>query len=208
MTTGTLFIISAPSGAGKTSLVRQLVEDMDNLLVSISHTTRQQRSGEIHAQDYFFVSMDEFKTMLSNQAFLEHAEVFDNCYGTARQTVESNLQEGKDVILEIDWQGAQQIRSALRDCISIFIFPPSIEVLWQRLQNRGQDSDEIISKRMKAAVTEMSHYAEFDFLVVNDDFNQALFELKSIVTAGCLKTDRQQLKLGKLIQSLLLHNHD
>ncbi len=208
MTTGTLFMISAPSGAGKTSLVKQLVEDMENLFVSVSHTTRQQRLGEIQAQDYFFVSMDEFKTMLSNQAFLEHAQVFDNCYGTARQTVESNLQEGKDVILEIDWQGAQQIRSVLKDCISIFIFPPSIEVLRQRLQNRGQDSEEIISKRMKAAVTEMSHYAEFDFLIVNDDFNQALFELKSIVTAGRLKAERQQSKLDKLIQSLLLHNHD
>ena len=206
MTTGALYIISAPSGTGKTSLVKQLVEDMDDLLVSISHTTRQQRPGEIHAQDYFFVSMDEFKAMQSSQDFLEHAQVFDNCYGTARQTVESNLQEGKDVILEIDWQGARQIRSALRTCISIFIFPPSIEVLGQRLQNRGQDSKEIISKRMKAAVTEMSHYAEFDFLIVNDDFKQALFELKSIIISGRLKTEKQQSKLEKLIQSLLLGN--
>ena len=204
MTIGTLFIISAPSGAGKTSLVKQLVAELDNLLVSVSHTTRQQRSGEIHAQDYFFVSMDEFNTMLENEAFLEHAEVFDNCYGTARQTVTSNLQEGKDIVLEIDWQGAQQIRSALKDCISIFIFPPSIEVLQQRLQNRGQDSEEIISKRMKAAVTEMSHYAEFEYLVVNDDFNQALLELKSIIIAKRLNTKRQQAKLDKLTQNLLL----
>jgi guanylate kinase len=207
MTTGALYIISAPSGTGKTSLVKQLVEDMDDLLVSVSHTTRQQRPGEIHTQDYFFVSMDEFKAMQSNQDFLEHAQVFDNRYGTARQTVESNLQEGKDVILEIDWQGARQIRSALRTCISIFIFPPSIEVLGQRLQSRGQDSKEIISKRMKAAVTEMSHYAEFDFLIVNDDFKQALFELKSIIISGRLKAEKQQSKLEKLIQSLLLNPH-
>jgi guanylate kinase len=185
-------------------LVKQLVAELDNLLVSVSHTTRQQRSGEIHAQDYFFVSMDEFNAMLESQAFLEHAEVFDNCYGTARQIVTSNLQEGKDIVLEIDWQGAQQIKSALKDCVSIFIFPPSIEVLRQRLQNRGQDSEEIISKRMKTAVTEMSHYSEFDYLVVNDDFNQALLELKSIVIAKRLNTKRQQAKLDKLTQNLLL----
>ncbi len=204
MTSGTLFIISAPSGAGKTSLVKQLMIDMDNLQVSISSTTRKQRPGEIHAQDYYFVSMDEFKTMLSNQAFLEHAQVFDNFYGTARQTVESDLQAGKDVILEIDWQGAQQVKAALKDSISIFIFPPSIEVLQQRLENRGQDSEEIISKRMKSAVTEMSHYSEFDYLLINDDFNQALFELKSIVTARRLRTEKQQSKLDKFIQTLLL----
>lgn len=204
MTTGTLFIISAPSGAGKTSLVKQLIAEMDNLLVSVSNTTRKQRPGEIHAQDYFFASKGEFKTMLSNQAFLEHAQVFDNFYGTARQTVESNLQAGKDVILEIDWQGAQQVKSALKDAISIFIFPPSIEVLQQRLESRGQDSKEIISKRMQAAVTEISHYAEFDYLLVNDDFDQALFELKSIITAKRLKTERQQSKLDELIQTLLL----
>jgi len=206
MTTGTLFIISAPSGAGKTSLVKQLVAELDNLMVSVSHTTRQQRPGEIHAQDYFFVSMDEFNTMLESQAFLEHAQVFDNYYGTARQTVTSNLQKGKDIVLEIDWQGAQQIRSALKDSISIFIFPPSIDVLRQRLLNRGQDSEEIISKRMKAAVTEMNHYDEFDYLIVNDDFNQALLELKSIVIARRLKTKRQQAKLDKLTQSLLLQS--
>jgi len=203
MTTGTLFIISAPSGAGKTSLVKQLIAEMDNLLVSVSNTTRKQRPGEIHAQDYFFVSLDEFKAMLSNQAFLEHAQVFDNFYGTARQTVEANLQAGKDIILEIDWQGAQQVKSVLGESVSIFILPPSIEVLQQRLQNRGQDSEEIILKRMKAAVTEISHYAEFDYLLINDDFNQALFELKSIVTARRLKTKRQQSKLDTLIQALL-----
>jgi guanylate kinase len=207
MTIGTLFIISAPSGAGKTSLVKQLVANMDNLLVSVSNTTRKQRPGEMHGQDYFFVAMDEFKAMLSSQAFLEHAQVFDNFYGTARETVEANLHAGIDVILEIDWQGAQQIKSALKDSISIFIFPPSIDVLQQRLQDRGQDSEETISKRMKAAVTEMSHYAEFDYLLINDNFNQALLELKSIVTARRLKTEKQQSKLNEFIQTLLLQTN-
>lgn len=203
MNSGTLYIISAPSGAGKTSLVKQLIADMSDLTVSVSHTTRAKREGELHGRDYFFVPVDEFKRMIGQQAFLEHAQVFDNFYGTAKQTVENNLAAGLDVILEIDWQGAQQVRQMIPASRSIFILPPSIDVLKQRLQNRGQDSDDIIARRMSDAVAEMSHYAEFDYLVVNDDFLQALAELKSIVIANRLVRDRQQQRLAELLPTLL-----
>ncbi len=203
MNSGTLFIISAPSGAGKTSLVKQLIAELDGLIVSVSHTTRRMRDGEQHGRDYFFVSIEEFNAMIDRQAFLEHARVFDNYYGTARQTVEENLASGLDVILEIDWQGAQQVRKMIPASRSIFIVPPSIDVLRQRLQGRGQDSSEVIARRMHDAVTEMSHYAEFDYLVVNDDFNQALSELKSIVTAQRLTKDRQQQYQAALLAELL-----
>lgn len=203
MITGKLYIISAPSGAGKTSLVKQLKADMDKLVVSVSHTTRDMRNGEINGKDYYFVSVDEFKSMIEAQAFLEHAQVFDNFYGTAQKTVEHNLAQGLDVILEIDWQGAQQVRKMLPDSLSIFILPPSIAVLKQRLQNRGQDNDEVIARRMRDAVTEMSHYPEFDYLVVNDDFNLALNQLKSIITANRLLQNTQQILLAPLLQNLL-----
>ena len=203
MITGKLYIISAPSGAGKTSLVKQLRAEMDKLAVSVSHTTRDMRAGETHGVDYFFVSIDQFKDMIEHQAFLEHAQVFDNFYGTAQKTVEHNLAQGLDVILEIDWQGAQQVRKMLPDSVSIFILPPSIEVLIQRLQNRGQDNDEVIARRMRDAVTEMSHYPEFDYLIVNDDFNLALSHLKSIITANRLLQITQQQLLAPLLQNLL-----
>lgn len=203
MITGTLYIVSAPSGAGKTSLVKQLRADMDGLAVSVSHTTRAMRNGESHGVDYFFVPVDEFKAMIERQAFLEHAQVFDNFYGTAQQTVEDNLAQGLDVILEIDWQGAQQVRRMLPDSQSIFILPPSIEVLKQRLQNRGQDGEDIIARRMRDAVTEMSHYPEFDYLVVNDDFDLALQQLKSIIAANRLRQQRQQQALAPLLENLL-----
>lgn len=203
MNKGKLYIISAPSGAGKTSLVNQLTADLDKLHVSISHTTRQQRPGEIHGRDYFFISLDEFKNMLSDQAFLETAQVFDNFYGTAQQTVEDKLRHGTDVILEIDWQGAKQIREIISDSISIFILPPSTEILQQRLQNRGQDSEEIIQRRMRDAVTEISHFDEYNYLIVNDDFNEALTELKSIIIAFRMQKTRRKLELAELINGLL-----
>ena len=203
MNKGKLYIISAPSGAGKTSLVNHLTADLDKLHVSISHTTRQQRPGEIDGRDYFFVSLDEFKNMLSGQAFLEYAQVFDNFYGTARQTVEDNLRQGIDVILEIDWQGAKQIREILSDSISIFILPPSTEILQQRLQNRGQDSEAIIQRRMRDAVTEISHFDEYDYLIVNDDFDEALTELKSIIIAFRMQKTRRKQQLSGLLKGLL-----
>jgi guanylate kinase len=203
MNIGKLYIISAPSGAGKTSLVKQLVADLDGLTVSVSHTTRKMRPGEAHGQDYYFVSVAEFQAMQGEQAFLEHAQVFDNFYGTAQQTVEENLNRGLDVVLEIDWQGAEQIKKLLPDSLSIFILPPSTEVLFERLRNRGQDGEEIIARRMRDAVTEMSHYNEFDYLVVNDVFEQALTELKSIVIANRLTKQRQLHNLRPLLTSLL-----
>lgn len=203
MNKGTLYIISAPSGAGKTSLVKQLVADVDQLLVSTSHTTRPQRPGEIDGRDYHFVPLEKFKAMLAQQAFLEHARVFDHFYGTAQKSVTDNLNKGMDVILEIDWQGAQQVRALLQGCRSIFILPPSTAVLEQRLQNRGQDSEAVIKRRMKDAVTEISHYPEYDYIVVNDQFEDALCSLKNIILAQRLKIDRQQHILEPLLSDLL-----
>ena len=203
MTLGTLYIISAPSGAGKTSLVKQLISQLTELTVSISHTTRPIRSGEIDGQDYYFVSVAEFQTMLDKKAFLEHAQVFDNFYGTAQDTVERNLRQGLDVILEIDWQGARQIKALLPDSISIFILPPSIAMLQQRLTGRGQDDETVIARRMRDAVAEMRHCNEFDYVIVNDVFEQALTELTHIIMAHRLTQQRQQLVLQPLLATLL-----
>ncbi len=203
MNKGTLYIISAPSGAGKTSLVKKLISEMDNLIVSVSHTTRKSRQGEVNGKDYFFISIDEFKAMQIQNSFLEYAEVFDNFYGTAQQTVVDNLTQGHDVILEIDWQGAQQIRKLLPDSTSIFILPPSIDILRQRLESRGKDNVEVITRRMQDAVTEISHYSEFDYLIVNDNFNEALNLLKMIITANRLKQPRQANLLKPLLSNLL-----
>lgn len=203
MNSGTLYIISAPSGAGKTSLVKRLLTELAQLTVSISHTTRAHRPAETHGQDYFFVSLAEFQTLLAENAFLEYAQVFDHFYGTARQTVIANLAKGLDVILEIDWQGAQQIKRVFAESRSIFILPPSIDILQQRLLGRGQDDATMITRRLRDAVSEISHYAEFDYLVVNDDFERALTELKSIVIAQRLLKTRQQQQLQKLLSALL-----
>ncbi|MGZ8164727.1 MAG: guanylate kinase [Methylobacter sp.] len=203
MNNGKLYIIAAPSGAGKTSLVKQLISDLDNLAVSISHTTRQIRPGETNGQDYYFINVEDFQAMQEKQAFLEYAQVFDNFYGTAQQTLEQNLEKGLDVILEIDWQGAQQIKKLLPDSISIFILPPSTEVLLQRLRNRGQDDEQIIARRMRDAVAEIRHYEEFDYLVVNNVFEQALTELKSIIIANRLSRQRQLHNLRPLLTALL-----
>ncbi len=204
MNKGNLYIISAPSGAGKTSLVKELISSLNSLSVSVSHTTRQKREGEIDGKDYFFISVEKFKMMQVDSAFLESAQVFDNFYGTAQKTVEDTLLQGNDVILEIDWQGAQQIRKLLPTSISIFILPPSIETLRQRLEGRGKDDAEIIARRMRDAVTEMRHYPEFDYVVVNEDFGVALNELKSIVIANRLVQARQSHNLNTLLTDLLL----
>jgi guanylate kinase len=203
MTQGTLFIVSAPSGAGKTSLVKALRESLSGFTVSISHTTRAQRPGEEHGRDYFFVTRPEFERMNEAGEFLEHARVFDNHYGTARSTVEAALAQGQDVLLEIDWQGARQIRMLMPDCLSIFILPPSRKALEERLTARGQDDPEIIARRMQDAISEMSHYGEYDYLVVNDDFEQALTELRSIIIATRLTMARQAEKHREMISGLL-----
>lgn len=200
---GTLFIISAPSGAGKTSLVKALRESTEGLAVSVSHTTRNQRSGEVDGKDYFFVDHDEFQDMVDAGDFLEHARVFDNYYGTSKARVEDNLQNGHDVILEIDWQGARQVRELMPQSQSIFILPPSLEALESRLRGRGQDEDPVIQRRMKDAIAEMSHYGEFDYLVVNDVFEDALRELQSIVIASRMKVFNQSRTYSALIEALI-----
>ena len=199
---GTLYVISAPSGAGKTSLVKALLEKMDGIEVSVSHTTRAMRPGEVDGEDYHFVDAESFLAMVVDGGFLEHAQVFDNYYGTSQQAVQSLLQRGRDVILEIDWQGAQQVRALFEDCRSVFILPPSKAALRERLTGRGQDSEEIIARRLRDAEDDMSHYDEFDFVVVNDDFDEALSELQSIIVAQRLSLGRQRVRLRELISEL------
>lgn len=179
--TGKLYTISAPSGAGKTSLVKALIESTDRVKVSVSHTTRPMRPGEVDGVNYHFVDHPHFAAMLEQRAFLEHAEVFGNYYGTSRQWVQDTLDSGIDVILEIDWQGAKQIKQLMPNAIAIFILPPSKRELLERLTNRGQDDDSVIQRRMAEAVSEMSHYSQGDFLVINDDFTTALGDLTSIL---------------------------
>ncbi len=202
-TTGTLFIISAPSGAGKTSLVKRLEQEVDALAVSVSHTTRAQRPGEQNGIDYHFVDHSGFESMLTKGAFLEQAQVFDNFYGTAQESVEKQLAEGLDVILEIDWQGAQQVRKKMVEAVSIFILPPSSQALEARLKGRGQDSEEIISRRMRDALAEMSHYGEYDYLVINDDFELALTEMKAVIAAQRLRIARQSEANSEMLKQLL-----
>lgn len=201
--TGTLYTVSAPSGAGKTSLVNALIPRCQDLLVSISHTTRAMRPGEENGVNYHFVAEQQFLGMLEKNEFLEHARVFGNLYGTSSVWVKEQLQQGNDVILEIDWQGAQQVKRLLPEAMAIFIVPPSREALQQRLNARGQDDPAIIKARMDEAVEEMSHYVEGDFLVVNQDFEQALEELHCIVCSQRLRTPRQQLVLSDTLCDLL-----
>ncbi len=203
MNLGKLYIISAPSGAGKTSLVKHLLQQIEHLVVSVSHTTRPMRVGEADGTDYFFVSVAQFQAMIAQDQFLEHAQVFDNFYGTSRHAVEQTLAQGTDVILEIDWQGARQIRQMLPNCTSIFILPPSLQILQQRLRGRGQDDETIIQRRLAEAVTEISHHQEFDYLIVNDDFAHALAQLQHIILAQRLHITRQQQNLKSLLHGLL-----
>ena len=178
---GRLFVIAAPSGAGKTSLVRALMQREPGLRFSISYTTRRQRPNEVHGRDYFFVGREEFDRMAEAGQFLEHATVFGNSYGTARVQVEQSLESGQDLILEIDWQGARQIRGALPECCSIFILPPSRAELERRLRGRGTDTEEVIVRRLGEAAEDMGHWRDFAYVVVNDSFDRALDELSAIV---------------------------
>ncbi|MBP0940050.1 guanylate kinase [Pseudomonas alliivorans] len=200
---GTLYIISAPSGAGKTSLVNALIQAQPQIRVSVSHTTRAMRPGEADGVNYHFVDRAEFTRMIDHGDFLEQAEVFGNLYGTSQSHLQQTLDEGHDLILEIDWQGAQQVRAKMPHTRSIFILPPSQQALRQRLTNRGQDSDEIIENRMREAVSEMSHYNEYEYIVVNDDFAGALEDLKSIFRANRLTQQHQQEQYSELFQQLL-----
>lgn len=202
-TTGTLYIVSAPSGAGKTSLVKALIDAQPQVRVSVSHTTRAMRPGEVDGVNYHFVSREDFLERLERDEFLEHAEVFGNLYGTSQRWLEQTLAEGYDLILEIDWQGAQQVRRLMSQAKSIFILPPTQEALRQRLNNRGQDSDEIIERRMREAVSEMSHYVEYDYLVINDDFAHALIDLQAIFRANQLRQPAQQQRHAHLLSDLL-----
>jgi len=181
MTRGRLFVIAAPSGAGKTSLVKALLASEPRLYLSVSHTTRTRRPTEEDGREYHFVAVPEFERLVSEGAFLEHARVFDNLYGTSREFVEQRLARGEDVMLEIDWQGAQQVRRAMPDCVSIFILPPSRRTLAERLARRATDTAEVIARRLADATGDMSHYREFDYVVVNDDFRRAVEELRRIV---------------------------
>jgi guanylate kinase len=200
---GHLYIISAPSGTGKTSLVKALLANTDNLKVSVSHTTRPAREGEVHGINYYFVDKTEFEAMLAQKTFLEHALVFTNYYGTSKTWVESQLRQGIDIILEIDWQGAEEVRRLMPDAISIFILPPSKQALSQRLYGRGKDSDEVIQHRLQAAINEMRHCHEFDYLLVNDDFEQTLQELQFIILSHRLKQSVQKVRLSELLENLL-----
>lgn len=201
--TGTLYIVSAPSGAGKTTLVKALIDQIDTLRVSISHTTRPMRPGEIDGVNYHFTSRERFLKQVGEGDFLEHAEVFGNLYGTSQSTVEQTLAQGHDLILEIDWQGAQQVRRALPQARSIFILPPSRAALQERLRNRDQDSEEVIASRMALATAEMSHYVEYDYIVINDDFQIALDELKAVIAGNRLTLARQQAAYKPLLAALL-----
>jgi guanylate kinase len=200
---GKLFVIAAPSGAGKTTLVRALMERVPSLRFSISYTTRKPRPNEQHGRDYFFVDHAEFERMATAGEFLEHARVFDNYYGTSKPQVESMLTDGDNVLLEIDWQGAQQIRRALPECQSIFILPPSREALEQRLRGRKTDGDEVIARRLRDSIADMSHWSEFDYVVVNDDFARATAELQSIVAGQGESLRRDRSELQTLIRRLL-----
>ena len=179
--TGKLIIISAPSGAGKTSLARALIANADDIMMSISHTTRSQRAGEEDGKDYFFVSQPEFISMVSDGVFLEYAEVYGNFYGTSRLAVEEMLEQGINVLLDIDWQGARKVRELMPDAVSISVLPPSVEELERRLRSRGSDPESVIQSRMTQALDEMEHCREADFIVLNDDFNQALDDLSLIL---------------------------
>ena len=201
---GTLYIISAPSGAGKTSLVKALLEQDKQVAVSVSHATRAQRNGEQDGEDYHFIDTARFEEMVAAGDFLEHAKVFDNYYGTSQSEVERLLAQGLDVILEIDWQGAQQVRERMPGCIAVFILPPSLQALESRLRARAQDDEDIIARRMQDARSECSHYEEYNYLIINDDFDTALVDLAAIFRAGRQRLVVQRIACRKLLTALLV----
>ncbi|AKZ65710.1 guanylate kinase [Candidatus Palibaumannia cicadellinicola] len=211
MIPGILYIISAPSGAGKSSLIKALLSKKqlsrlyNKTKISISHTTRPMRPGEVNGEHYYFVSVQEFKKMIAKSAFLEYAKIFNHYYGTSRKAVEFLLKNGCDVFLNIDWQGAQQIRNLIPDARSIFIMPPSKDELYKRLCSRGQDSEHIITQRIEQSVAEMIHYNEYNYLIINDDFNDALYDLTTIIRAESLLLKPQQLRNAALISKLLFN---
>jgi guanylate kinase len=196
---GNLFIVAAPSGGGKTSLVRQLVTTFDNTMVSISHTTRAPRPGEQDGVDYNFISENTFLTMLNQGDFIEYAQVFNNLYGTSKMQIIENLKRGKDILFDIDWQGAKQLKKIFPDAVTIFILPPSLESLQERLLSRGQDSPDVVRHRMDNALHEISHYQDFEYLILNDNFDKALVELKNIILVNRLRTTRHAKKLQELL---------
>jgi guanylate kinase len=199
---GNLFILSAPSGAGKTSLVSALLESNKHIALSVSYTTRAPRPGEIDGKDYHFVSREKFMEMAKHGDFLESAEVYGNLYGTSQSWIEKELVSGRDILLEIDWQGAEQVRRLMPHAISIFILPPSLSALETRLQGRGQDSAEVIARRMQAAQEDISHVAEFDYVIINDKLDEALRQLDAVVIAVGLHRDSQLTRHATLINQL------
>jgi guanylate kinase len=200
---GHFFVVAAPSGTGKTSLVRALVNNINDLQISISHTTRPPRPGDVHGKDYYFATSLEFSQMIENNNFLEYATIYQHQYGTSREWVMKKLAAGIDVLLEIDWQGAQQVRRQFSSAILIFILPPSLDSLRQRLQNRRQDPIEVITQRMEGAREEIKHYQDFDYLVINDKFEQALADLQHIVLAERLRRHEQEQRYQELLDKLL-----
>ena len=200
---GRLFIVAAPSGGGKTSLVKKLVDNLEAILVSVSYTTRDKRAGEEHGEHYFFVEEAVFLEMAEAGEFIEHARVFKHLYGTSKAEIEKQLASGVDVVLDIDWQGAAQIKAIFSEAVTIFILPPSLDVLKRRLMARRRDNAQVIEERMQRACDELSHYNEFDYLIVNDNFNHAAAELRSIVVANRLMAARQIQKQNKLLSFLL-----
>ncbi len=200
---GTLYIVSAPSGAGKTSLVAALLKQLDNVVLSVSHTTRKPRPGEVDGQHYHFVGAENFLDMIEAGDLLEHAKVFDNFYGTSRAAVLAQMDAGQDVILEIDWQGARQVRKAIPESQSVFILPPSRAELERRLRGRGQDDETIIQRRLRDAESDSTHYEEYDYTVVNTDFDRAVRDLESIFVANRLRTREQAIRNHAMITALL-----
>lgn len=200
---GTLYIVAAPSGAGKSSLVNALLERERDIVLSISHTTRPRRPGDVDGEHYHFVNRGVFERLVADNAFLEHAEVFGNLYGTSRKAVEPLLEQGRDVLLEIDWQGARQVRKVMPDCVSIFILPPSREELERRLRTRAADSAVTIARRLAESREEIAHVDDFDYVIVNDEFAEALGDLRSIVATRRLRREAQTKRHAALIADLL-----